>query len=715
MRNALKHSVPLVILLCLASVVTAQTAPGDKCVEQPGFYEQANYTVHDIRIDSPLGWLFGSVDQKLKDITTDPDMPIKKGNLFRKADSDAGFLRVKEKFPELTVNNVARVAVRIAKPNLEKCDARAKTLDVVYHIYSIGVPYYLSRAFETGHKEEVKRSVVDTLATKILANYFPQPFVGYDRSRNPYVGTKLTINQPRGPLDTISLSGSGSSRSSEGAAEAAGSKDFDAGFIRHLEYQFKYLHTDIPSVSTSLKEGLGAGQFMAATKAFGSRNLILRFGALMEGGNKQTDVSPSQVPAGNLPASSYGSLKLFVGGTMRTGRHAVKGSYGLQLGSAGEGTQLDFVKQIVDAGANLRFLVTDHRPVTIDLNFTAGDIQTRRELPVAERFFGGNVERNFIEADDWIIRSNPVIRSFPQNQFVQTSAAGILGGDSFFSANITLAATIWGKPLVPSEILAEPDFPRLATLQFNAAESALRNEYLSSTPEFRQLAEQVLPLSGTLASVGRQLTQLESQNLGSDLTDQIRLCRADLDQVNETVAAIKGDLQDGTPKTADIRKLVVGFPSAGVSSYVSDLIDDLATLKDMPGVSNASDIAQSIVELGRQQDTSGAAFTALDKSPLAATAKKRAVEDMIYPRRVFDELTHEANLISVSPVFIFDAARMRQRGVLDSEVRYAVGGGMRLSIVSLDVTMGYAVNPNPRPWERRGAVLISMQVSNLFR
>jgi hypothetical protein len=31
-------------------------------------------------------------------------------------------------------------------------------------------------------------------------------------------------------------------------------------------------------------------------------------------------------------------------------------------------------------------------------------------------------------------------------------------------------------------------------------------------------------------------------------------------------------------------------------------------------------------------------------------------------------------------------------------VRYGLGAGIRLSIVTFDVTLGYSWNPNPRPW-----------------
>ena len=107
-------------------------------------------------------------------------------------------------------------------------------------------------------------------------------------------------------------------------------------------------------------------------------------------------------------------------------------------------------------------------------------------------------------------------------------------------------------------------------------------------------------------------------------------------------------------------------------------------------------------------------FRSLDQSAVAQQALQKAQNDMKYPRRVFSQLTREANLIAVSPVGIFDAARLWQDGRSEG-VRYAMGGGLRLSIVSLDLTAGYAWNPHRKPGEGRGAVLLSMEVSNLFR
>ena len=52
-----------------------------------------------------------------------------------------------------------------------------------------------------------------------------------------------------------------------------------------------------------------------------------------------------------------------------------------------------------------------------------------------------------------------VIRSIPANR-LYASAAGA-GGDQFFSYNSTTAVTVWGKPVVPSELRDDPQFKKL--------------------------------------------------------------------------------------------------------------------------------------------------------------------------------------------------------------------------------------------------------------
>ena len=705
------------IFFFLSPLTFASSVGGKQCSKSPKDYEEEQYRVNDVRIDAPLNWLFHSVDQKLEAIISDPSMPIKKGGLFRKIDEDDGFIKVRQGFPELAVGPIERIAVRISRPTLQNCDEQAKTLDVVYRVYTLSFSYYLSRAFETGGKDEVKRSVVDTDATERLDRYFPQPLIGYNQSRNLFGGTRFTIKQPTDFLDNFVLGISESSRGLVANGQANGTRDFQTGLIRHLEYQSRYGYSDTPSTSTALKEGLGLTQVIAATRIFGARELILRFGSSFEAGHKQTDLTQSQVLPGDTPQSPYGSLKVFAGGTMRFGRHALKASYGLQLGSARKEAQLDYIKQIFDSGADLRFLVKDHRPITLDLHFTAGSIQNRGLIPTAERFFGGNSEQNFIASDTWMIRSNPFIRSFPQNHLAQTSAADFVGGDSFFSANMTAAVTVWGRPLVPREILKDPDFNQLVDFEFGTAETSLKLEYLSSTPEFRKVGEMVNPIGEKLAEVATFLMDLAGKRLSPEIEGQIQLCQADMDDVNETVTKIKKDLEDGSPRSADIRTLVVGFPDKRppIPSSISELTDDLSDLKDMNGIPNPVAIQNLLQGLDGRRATMARSFLDLNQSAIAQKAAARAQNDLKYPRRVFNEVTREANLIAVSPVFVFDAARLRQEALSAGRVRYGIGGGLRLSIVSLELTGGYAFNPNRQPWERRGAVLFTMEVSNLFR
>ena len=708
------------LVLCALTCSARSQAVNNKCGEPAKFYEDNNYTVREVRIDSPLRWLFGAVDEKLNEILDDPSMPIKEGRPFRKQDEDAGFIKVKEKFPELTVSKTNRIAFRLARPTLENCDKTAAKLDVVYRVYTFGFSNFLSPLFEGGNRDDVERSVVDTHATEVLANYFPQPLVGFNRSRNPFGGTKLTINQPTGLLEKLSVDAVASNKSDEERVRAAGFQERASGLIRRFDYIFGYHHSNIPATATNLKDGFGLGQVVARTKPLTASQLTVRFGTTLEIGNKQSTLTSLQLQPEDVAQSPYGALKAFAGTTLRWERHELTASYGIQVGSATKEAKIDFIKHLFDGAANLRFLPKDHHPITIEAEFAAGSIQNRGKLPVAERFFGGNIKHNFIANSDWVILNEPFIRSFAENTLAQTTAKTFVGGDRFLSATLTAAFTVWAKPLVPDEVLREPDFEKLVDFEFNTAQNALAISYLEETSEFRKVAEMSFSLAEKLAEIRNLLSQLAARHLGAEIDTQIQICQADADDVDETLSQIKNDLTEGNAKSADLRTLAVGFPtkSPPIPAEVSDFFDDLNDLKDMDGIPDPSAISSVASQMEASRVAMADAFVQVSdptKSTAAANANTRAKETMVYPRRVFRELSHEANLFAVSPVFIFDAARLRQNSTTSGNLRYAVGGGVRLSIVSLDVTTAYAFNPNRNPWERRGALVFSMEVSNLFR
>jgi hypothetical protein len=96
--------------------------------------------------------------------------------------------------------------------------------------------------------------------------------------------------------------------------------------------------------------------------------------------------------------------------------------------------------------------------------------------------------------------------------------------------------------------------------------------------------------------------------------------------------------------------------------------------------------------------------------------EKDALPTMLYTERSLGVLFRELNMVAISPFAMFDAARIGpQAGKSFGGVRYGIGGGMRFSLANLDVNLGYSLNPNPRPFERRGAFFFSMDIYDLFR
>jgi len=143
------------LVLCALTCSVKSQAVSKKCTEPAKFYEENSYSVREVRINSPLRWLFGSVDKKLSEIINDPSMPIKKGMPFRKQDEDEGFIRFKDKFPELTVSKTNRIAFRLARPTLENCDKSTAKLDVIYRVYTFGFSNFLSPLFDGGNRDDV--------------------------------------------------------------------------------------------------------------------------------------------------------------------------------------------------------------------------------------------------------------------------------------------------------------------------------------------------------------------------------------------------------------------------------------------------------------------------------------------------------------------------------------------------------------------------------
>jgi hypothetical protein len=78
---------------------------------------------------------------------------------------------------------------------------------------------------------------------------------------------------------------------------------------------------------------------------------------------------------------------------------------------------------------------------------------------------------------------------------------------------------------------------------------------------------------------------------------------------------------------------------------------------------------------------------------------------------VLDVFLHQLNAYSLAPVGIVDVARILP-SVADT--RYGVGGGLRFSLINVNVSAAYVFNVHPVGQEGHGAVFFKLDVTNIF-
>jgi hypothetical protein len=132
---------------------------------------------------------------------------------------------------------------------------------------------------------------------------------------------------------------------------------------------------------------------------------------------------------------------------------------------------------------------------------------------------------------------------------------------------------------------------------------------------------------------------------------------------------------------------------------------------DLNGVLKEASItsATSRVETLRTQML--AEFNQIDK----AQAEKKAVADMAFTRRTLNTLFNDVNIYSISPVFVFDVARIGPRNDAFDGTRYGPGAGIRFELATTaHFTFGYAWNVKQGPGEGRGNIFFAIGVRDLF-
>jgi hypothetical protein len=205
------------------------------------------------------------------------------------------------------------------------------------------------------------------------------------------------------------------------------------------------------------------------------------------------------------------------------------------------------------------------------------------------------------------------------------------------------------------------------------------------------------------------VAQSEIDNTLEPLNGYLKDAKGALDEL------VDFESNDADKVRGPIHQLVVGFGdlappvTASISTQIKKLQQPLAS------AGFATEAKALLAESDKLSSLQKQARQAFDKIRLNAI-EQQADRDIAFAARSLDVIFREINLVEIAPVVTFDAARIGP-GVSPGfgKTHYGVGAGVRFSIVTLDFTAGYSFNLNRQPTEPRGAVILTMTISDLFR
>ncbi|MDT4954500.1 MAG: hypothetical protein QOJ02_2638 [Acidobacteriota bacterium] len=690
-------------------------------------FQTEGYTVNTSRIDDPfdfLPWVRARERRAATEIKKQVD-----GKLFLYKTAVDRALEIIDNENFLPDKSDVPVRIRLEFVSVENCSDRSssnRTLDLVYRVYSTQILPALTSAPEARVEERQSPQKTAGLTDVDVPSESPihfTPTAGFDSTNKLSGGGRLEIKARRHgmfPFDSAIIEGQGSSKMRSISAALAGSRE-SQNWLRHSEWRLNFTNYSLPTDAGDISGGHLSAQYSGVTKAFAGGNVSARFGALLEGGNRQSDLRLVQLAPGTVANAGFGSLKLYTGLESRLRHNVFSFSYGLELGSVGPSARIDWLKHIADLKHELWYALGDHRTLDLESRFTIGSIQVRGKIPLAERFFGGNNEESLMPGDSWQIRANPVIRAIPGSRFYRTVDGS--GGDSFFSYNLTAAYAVWRKPMVPSELSKDTEFNQLLQGQLAQATGVEELHYVTKDAHYLAVAKEVIPdpaispMVPPISHVQKALADL--QKAVTNQSPQTGQFPAQFDACTRAIKTANfRALSAAKEKDARQYALIAALLSADKKedrlakvyrACVQD--DDPATNDALNEVLNNSDIATTGDNLNKLRQAMESEFILINRS----AAKAQAEADMAFTRRTLNTLLKDLNIYSISPVFIFDVAKISpEKGKLGG-LRYGPGAGLRLELAStVHFTVGYAWNIRQGPGEGSGTVFFSMGLRDLF-
>jgi hypothetical protein len=95
-------------------------------------------------------------------------------------------------------------------------------------------------------------------------------------------------------------------------------------------------------------------------------------------------------------------------------------------------------------------------------------------------------------------------------------------------------------------------------------------------------------------------------------------------------------------------------------------------------------------------------------------AQDKARRELKSINAILGFIADQANIYSVKPLVLFDAARLNTPGLVGGQTRYAVGGGLQLTVVIAKFEAGYMRAIRRAPGDDKGNFIMRLYFQNLF-
>jgi hypothetical protein len=253
-------------------------------------------------------------------------------------------------------------------------------------------------------------------------------------------------------------------------------------------------------------------------------------------------------------------------------------------------------------------------------------------------------------------------------------------------------------PLVPWSVLNTKGFDDSKQLAINTGKKIDQLSYEAKQQSSKDAAS-------ALKSMDDQLKDLETilTSVAAKLSGPAQSAASDAER-------FAGRAERAASTAIDNPAALAAVPG-NVSTCLTRLQTLIGALATIPAEAGDRD---RLTQLHTQVQTESQQLSVNLKKIDHVSAQTAADKDFAVVEPALNSFLYEMNRVALSPVVIFDVAHLVPDRVGE---RYAIGGGIRVSVFVVNITMGYAWNTHP---DRQlnigsGAAFFSFQITDLFR